>query len=226
MRSIFTKVAPGGALKGFGESRRIWLDALPAPWPRRGSIPTRQLPTRQLPTRQYDRLDAYSRLERRGARIAQPGITPAYRGRRIRPSTSGYHALPASEPIDLPFETAPCETDSCRLCARRRSIGVMLIAASREQVASISAIAPNSVSSCADVALATVAPRRGLISIRPVDANCLCVSRTGVRETTNLSASMCSSRRKPGGNRPTIPRWRFALSIARLACPRWTRPSS
>ena len=59
----------------------------------------------------------------------------------------------------------------------------MLIAASRAQVASISAIAPNSVSSCADVALATVAPRRGLISIKPVEASCRSASRTGVRET-------------------------------------------
>ena len=72
---------------------------------------------------------------------------------------------------------------SCVFCRRRRSIGVMLIAASRAQVASISAIAPNNASSCADVAVATVAPRRGLTSIRPVEASCRSASRTGVRDT-------------------------------------------
>ena len=59
----------------------------------------------------------------------------------------------------------------------------MLIAANRAHVASISAMAPNSDSSWAEVALATVAPRRGLTSISPVEASRLNASRTGVLET-------------------------------------------
>ena len=78
----------------------------------------------------------------------------------------------------------------------------MLSAASRAQLASISAIAPKSVSSWADVAVATLAPRRGLTSISPVEASNRIASRTGVRDTPKRSASAISSRRKPGGNSP------------------------
>ena len=87
---------------------------------------------------------------------------------------------------------------SWRTSRRRRSMGLMLMAASRAQVASISAIAAKSSSSCADVALATLAPRRGLTSIRPVEARCRKASRTGVRDTPKRSARPVSSRRAPG----------------------------
>src|SRR5262249_1392483 len=60
--------------------------------------------------------------------------------------------------------------------------------------------------SCCGLASATTVPRRGVISTMPAEASWKRASRSGVRETSNRSASAVSSSRIPGGYRPvTIP---------------------
>ena len=74
----------------------------------------------------------------------------------------------------------------------------MLMAASRAQVASISAIATNRFSTCSGVALETIAPLRGRMSIRPLIVSCRSASRTGVRDTPCCCARPISSSRDAG----------------------------
>ena len=101
---------------------------------------------------------------------------------------------------------------SWRACSRRRSIGVMLMAASRAQVASISAIATNRFSTCSGVALETTAPLRGRMSIKPLVVSCRSASRTGVRDTPCCCARLISSSRIPGFSEPS--RMPSAMALA------------
>ena len=106
-------------------------------------------------------------------------------------------------------------------CRRRRSIGVMLIAASRAHVASISAIAANNVSSCAEVAFATVAPRRGLTSIRPVEASCR--KRFAHRRSRHAVALRQACLRRDGGPAETRQTRQIPRSLRQVA-PSASRP--
>jgi hypothetical protein len=54
---------------------------------------------------------------------------------------------------------------------------------------------------CGDTAV-TMAPWRGTICTIPEAASCNRASRAGVRDTSNLVASVCSSSLSPGDNLP------------------------
>src|SRR5580693_7295594 len=88
----------------------------------------------------------------------------------------------------------------------------MLMAASRAQVASISAIATNRFSTCSGVAVETTAPLRGRMSINPLVVSCRSASRTGVRDTPCCCARLISSSRMPGFSEPS--RMPSAMALA------------
>ena len=86
---------------------------------------------------------------------------------------------------------------SCRACSRRRSTGVMLSAQSRAQVASISAMATNRLSTCSGVALETTAPLARAHVDQAAGRELPQRFATGVRETPCWCARLTSSRRIP-----------------------------